>query len=275
MWEAERHAAWQAAAEALGRSVGERYQRDVIAAMRLEAVRQHISGAAESAIVLIAQRLAVPMTTRPDAANEQPEPLGGLVLARMVEYFAGHRARMFVRELREEGASWDAIAEVAALAHPGEAFAVASSEPWMDPQSGRWHEDGSFGWRCPHCGKMVADYGPMAGVELGHAPDCPRAAAGTVPATRVRVAHAAEVEAGLRTRAEVVAARREGTGWTEIGAALGIAPDVEGGRARTAYRQIGKQLQWNCPECGQAITDHGPDNGGARGHVGGCRFASR
>jgi hypothetical protein len=274
-WEAERHAIWSAAAEVLGRPLDDRYQQ-VFGKIRLGAARERVTEVAASVVTLIAERIGSPFIGRPrlSGVRDYPEPVAGLIIARFVEYGAGHLAREYIRDLLEEGATWQEIADVGGFAHPGEAFAVATAEPWMDPRTKRWRDDGSFGWTCAVCDQLIDDYGPMAQVALGHDTACPHRAAGPMPLPSVAAARAAEVEAQVRAISAIRTARRNGHSWDEIALTLAVGdPNDSAGRMLAAYEYAGGDLHWDCPGCEQMITDTGPE-GGEHGHAPGCSRVS-
>jgi len=135
-------------------------------------------------VELTCSRLGVPLHNRRDRGAgvlNYPEPVTGLLIARQLEHQAGQWARNYMRDLREDGASWQLIGELIGFedAAGDRAFAAATAQPWLDPQTQQWRHDNTFGWRCHTCDSRVVDYGPGVGGERGHAPGCRRAKATT------------------------------------------------------------------------------------------------
>ena len=129
-------------------------------------------------IELTASRLGTPMIRRDRGAGqmEYPEPVTGLLIARQLEHAAGQWARNYMRDLREADVSWHEIGRIIGVDDAAAAFAAAAVAPWMDSDVNRWRDDGTFGWRCQACGRMIADQGPVVAIEAGHADGCPRLA---------------------------------------------------------------------------------------------------
>lgn len=144
-----------------------------------EDLRAQIAGQAmqaiPAAIELTASRLGAPMVRRDRGAGpmEYPEPWAGLLIARQLEYVAGQWARNYIRDLREANVSWRQVGQLIGLDETA-AFAAATAEPWLDSDSNSWREDGTFGWRCTACRRLIADYGPAVGTEAGHDDGCSR-----------------------------------------------------------------------------------------------------
>ena len=111
------------------------------------------------------------------------EPLAGLSTTRAVELAARGLARRYLRAAREDGHSWTVIG--AALGVPsggdvggGEPIAEAAFRYAAGPADSHWNP--SVTWRCPACGGLVSDRGPVSGPrddEPGHNAGCPRLAA--------------------------------------------------------------------------------------------------
>lgn len=144
-----------------------------------EHLRAQIAGetmqAIPAIIELTASRLGISMIRRDRGAGpmEYPEPLAGLLVARQLEHAAGQWARNYMRDLREANVSWRQIGHIIGLDERA-AFAAATVEPWLDSEVNSWRDDGTFGWRCAVCGRIIADYGPVGGIEAGHADGCAR-----------------------------------------------------------------------------------------------------
>ena len=114
------------------------------------------------------------------------EPLAGLRTARAAELAARGLARRYVRGAREDGHSWTVIG--AALGLPsggdvgaGETIAEAAFRYAAGPPNSHWNQTygPSVTWRCPACGGLVSDRGPVSGPrddEPGHNAGCPRLA---------------------------------------------------------------------------------------------------
>ena len=115
------------------------------------------------------------------------EPLTGLGTARAAELAARGLARRYVRAAREDGHSWTVIG--AALGLPsggdvgaGETIAEAAFRYAAGPPNSHWNQTygPSVTWRCPACGGLVSDRGPVSGPrddEPGHNAGCQRLAA--------------------------------------------------------------------------------------------------
>src|SRR6266704_5604204 len=120
-------------------------------------------------------------------ATRDAEPLAGLRGARAAELAARGLARSYVRAAREDGRTWQQIGTALGLVVGGDdgagdtiaeaAFSYAAGPPGTD-------YDRTYGrpvtWRCPACGGLVSDRGPVSGPrddEPGHADGCERLAA--------------------------------------------------------------------------------------------------
>jgi hypothetical protein len=145
-------------------------------------LRRRLAGEAMKAIPAVVEltcsRLGAPMVRRDRGAGpmEYPEPATGLLITRALQHVAAQWARNYMRDLREEGGSWQQIGEVTGWTDDpaGRAFAEATAEPWLDSETGQWRDDGTFGWRCPECGLPITDYGPETSDQRGHSAGCPR-----------------------------------------------------------------------------------------------------
>jgi hypothetical protein len=118
------------------------------------------------------------------------EPLAGLRAARAAELAARGLARGYVRAAREDGHTWAEIGAALGLVVGGDdgagdsiagaAFRYAAGPP--DSHRNRTYGP-SVTWRCPACGGLVSDRGPVSGPrddEPGHAGGCGRLAAAVV-----------------------------------------------------------------------------------------------
>jgi hypothetical protein len=105
-----------------------------------------------------------------------PDPVTGLLIVRQIEHQAGPWARNYMRDLREDGQSWQRIGETIGWEHNAAAcaFAAATASPWLDTETRQWRDDQTFEWHCSACGKQVVDHGPGADAERGHAAECSR-----------------------------------------------------------------------------------------------------
>jgi hypothetical protein len=160
-----------------GQDLAEQARREVTAAVQ-RIVRD--SGGQFVTRPLVSDESAGP-TTR-DA-----EPLAGLSSARAAELAARGLARRYVRAAREDGHSWTVIG--AALGLPsggyvgaGETIAEAAFHFTAGPADSYWNRTygPSVTWRCPACGGLVSDRGPVSGPrddEPGHNDGCQRLAA--------------------------------------------------------------------------------------------------
>jgi len=128
------------------------------------------------------------VSTEPDGpATRDAEPLAGLAAARAAELAARGLARRYVRAAREDGHSWTVIGAALRLpsggdAGAGETIAEAAFRYAAGPPGSHWNR--TYGpsviWRCPACGGLVSDRGPVSGPrgdEPGHAAGCQRLAA--------------------------------------------------------------------------------------------------
>jgi hypothetical protein len=115
------------------------------------------------------------------------EPLAGLRTARAAELAARGLGRRYLRAAREDGHSWTVIG--AALGLPsggdvsgGETIAEAAFRYAAGPADSHWNRTygPSVTWRCPACGGLISDRGPVSGPhddEAGHNAGCERLAA--------------------------------------------------------------------------------------------------
>lgn len=104
-----------------------------------------------------------------------PNAREALRAARMLRDVANRAMSDYVARCREDGVTWEQLAEELGLADGEAAFQfVAPDEPGSFRPS-------SFSWRCKACGGRVRDQGPYeahpANCEPGHADDCTRLAA--------------------------------------------------------------------------------------------------
>jgi hypothetical protein len=89
----------------------------------------------------------------------------------------------------------------------------------------------------------------------------------------MRVERRLELAVRKQVRDYARAAREDGIGWQEIDAVLDVGPDaaVRGiSVAEAAFDLVAgpgawafdpPSFPWSCRECGQAVSDHGPENG--------------
>ena len=108
------------------------------------------------------------------------------------------------------------------------------------------------------------------------------------PAEAVRIARELELAAHAEVRARIRSARETGESWAAVGALLSLGPvaaqgpgtlaemafDYAAGAATLlAWYPNRPVFWWDCPACGQHITDHGPAAGPVAdqdGHQAGC-----
>ena len=105
------------------------------------------------------------------------------------------------------------------------------------------------------------------------------------PADVVTIARRLEIAAHGEVERAVRRVREEGRGWQAIASLLGLdeLPCHVTEPARLAFGYCAglarppefdqPRFLWDCPACGQTITDHGPAGGPARsqeGHAAGC-----
>src|SRR5215472_7220666 len=147
-----------------------------------------------AAVQRIVRDTGGPFVTRPLVSGEpdgpstrDAEPLAGLRTARAAELAARGLARRYVRAAREDGHSWAVIG--AALGLPsggdvgaGETIAEAAFRYAAGPADSHWNRTygPSVTWRCPACGGLISDRGPVSGPyddEPGHNAACQRLAA--------------------------------------------------------------------------------------------------
>jgi hypothetical protein len=123
------------------------------------------------------------VSSEPDGpATRDAEPLAGLGAARAAELAARGLARRYVRAAREDGHSWTLIGAALRLpsggdAGAGETIAEAAFCYAAGPPNSHWNQTygPSVTWRCPACGGLVSDRGPVSGPrddEPGHAAGC-------------------------------------------------------------------------------------------------------
>src|SRR5215472_7698206 len=119
------------------------------------------------------------IVTRPLVSGEPDGPT-----TRAAELAARGLARRYLRAAREDGHSWTVIG--AALRLPsggyvgaGETIAEAAFRYAAGPADSHWNR--TYGawvtWRCPACGGLVSDHGPVSGPhddEPGHNVGCQR-----------------------------------------------------------------------------------------------------
>ena len=150
-----------------------------------QTARQYLHDRARQEVLAAVQRIVRDtggqFVTRPLVSSEpdgpttrDAEPLAGLGTARAAELAACGLARRYVRAAREDGHSWTVIG--AALRLPssgyvgaGETIAEAAFRYAAGPADSHWNP--SVTWRCPACGGLVSDRGPVSGPhddEPGH-----------------------------------------------------------------------------------------------------------
>jgi hypothetical protein len=93
-------------------------------------------------VELTCSRLGIPVATeraRGGGAVKYPEPVTGLLIARQLEHIARQWARNYMRDLREDGASWQQIGIVIGWEDnaASQAFAVGIASSWWDSETGR------------------------------------------------------------------------------------------------------------------------------------------
>jgi len=155
---------------------------DVLAA-RLEARR---------AIMELGSQAGAPLSERPAFPGAQLtvrdlDPMAGLQAARQIELAARHAARDYVRQARQDGASWHEIGKALDLspgADPDQAgttlaeaaYTYVAGRPDTDTARRYGRE---FIWTCPSCNQVIGDSGPCIGPaedERGHSQNCQRLA---------------------------------------------------------------------------------------------------
>jgi len=131
------------------------------------------------------------LVTRPLVSGEpdgpvtrDAEPLAGLRTARTAELAARGLARRYARAAREDGHTWTVIGAALGLpsggdAAAGETIAAAAFGYAAGPPNSHWNRTygPSVTWRCPACGGLVSDRGPVSGPcddEPGHNAGCQR-----------------------------------------------------------------------------------------------------
>lgn len=154
----------------------------------LEAVRgmnvSRIMDQAVSRIVLdaggvIAERTLIGSRAGADASVPVPEPLMAALAARRLGWAAARAEHQHIRWAREDGTTWQEIAEALGYKPEPERGATAASVLFREVTT---NEHPVFGWTCPSCRSFIADHGPDAGsnpadAEHGHADGCERLAA--------------------------------------------------------------------------------------------------
>ncbi len=115
------------------------------------------------------------------------EPLAGLRAVRAAELAARALAHRYVRAAREDGHTWGEIGTALGLVAggddgAGDTVAEAAFSYAAGPSDSHWNRTygPSVTWRCPACGGLVSDRGPVSGPredEPGHADGCERLAA--------------------------------------------------------------------------------------------------
>jgi hypothetical protein len=160
--------------------------------------RQDVTDRARSEMLAAVQRIVRdtggqfvnrPMfSDKPDGpATRDAEPLAGLRAARAAELAARRLARQYIRAAREEGCTWREIGAALGLAvggddGAGETIAEAAFSYAAGPPDSHWNRTygPSVTWRCPACGGLVSDRGPVSAPcddEPGHTGGCERLAA--------------------------------------------------------------------------------------------------
>ncbi len=144
------------------------------------------SAAARRAAIDLARREGTPITARPafpgsDIVTGDLRSLDGARTARRIEAGAREEAREYIRQAREDGASWDQIGRALGLT-PGTARTALAEAAYTyaagDPDSDAARRYGrSFGWVCWTCQQFIDDRGIQAGPtggEHGHTENCER-----------------------------------------------------------------------------------------------------
>lgn len=148
------------------------------------------SVAARRAAIDLARREGTPVTARPafpgsEIVSSDLRPLDGVRAARRIEVGARYEAREYIRQSREDGASWDEIGHALGMSPgPGQAgptvseaaytYAAGSPDTDLARRYGR-----SFGWVCFTCHQVIDDRGVQTGPtddEHGHTENCGRLA---------------------------------------------------------------------------------------------------
>jgi hypothetical protein len=107
------------------------------------------------------------------------------------------------------------------------------------------------------------------------------------PLAGIRYAMTAQAAAARVADSYIRYAREDGRTWLQIGQALALQADSDYDIAAGAYEHASgperpfhePSFRWDCPSCGQGITDHGPYTANPwdseSGHAEGCpRFAA-
>lgn len=143
----------------------------------------------ERAVLEITRELGEDLVKRPvfrerpdlDMTIPDAQPLLGLWITTRLKYAAHLRSLDYIRYAREDGHSWQEVAEALGLGGSADsgvgAAATAYEYATGEAQTG-WS---SFAWVCPACHGTVLDRGPEAGhpadSEPGHGDGCTRLAA--------------------------------------------------------------------------------------------------
>jgi hypothetical protein len=107
------------------------------------------------------------------------------------------------------------------------------------------------------------------------------------PGAGIRIALALERAARAGVRVYIQRAREAGMSWHEVGGALGVAELAQArgsSVAEAAWQYAARQspyfsgqlgvFRWVCPDCGEVVSDRGPDGrspaGDEQGHAEGC-----
>jgi hypothetical protein len=148
------------------------------------------SVAARRAAIDLARSEGTHLTARPafpgsEIVTADLRPLDGVRAARRIEVGARYQAREYIRQAREDGASWDEIGHALGLS-PGTGqaattvadaaytYAAGSQDTDLARRYGR-----SFGWVCSSCQHVIDDRGVQTGPaddEHGHTESCRRLA---------------------------------------------------------------------------------------------------
>ena len=159
------------------------------------------SAAARRAAIDLARREGTPLTARAafpgsEIVTSDLRPLDGARAARRIEVGARAEAREYIRQARDDGASWDQIGRVLGLTSGTAGTTVAEAAYTYaagDPDSGLARRHGrSFGWVCWTCQQVIDDRGIQVGPadgEHGHTESCQRLA-------QTIAARQAQLEAG-------------------------------------------------------------------------------
>ena len=120
------------------------------------------------------------MVLRMPSGMQEPEPLAGISAAVALERAARRACLEHIRAAREDGKTWEQIADALTLtADPGTGMPAADRAYDYAMPDYRGISPDWFTWSCG-CGQLIRDYGPGLDPregEKGHAEGCARFAA--------------------------------------------------------------------------------------------------